>query len=639
MKKLYLLFLVMLAGVGSMWAQGSKKSIVSLGANSATSGYGFITDALTVNDTESFDARLADGSTIKIVPSASANGNKMWGTHHNGDGNMSGTWSNDWALKEMNTVLGSNFTAADFGLNNPIAYTASGDFGSTSTLTLTLNGYSAGDDIVLYLSLASRQTSMNNISVTGLDESTIYYASNNGSGFSSTATWSSGIAAASIIKVVGKVTSNPVVFSSTTGKNGWQTISYCPWTAEAQAAEAKIAALASLDAKLAKGRLLGTGVSHYTYTGNGDATGTIRDAELLLNNAEATITDINASITALDGIYANFRLNMPETGKLYRLKGYASKKYMAPAKATPTADTKMAMNADMDLPGTIFMFTNGDQVDGQAGYKLWNYSTGYYTKETHNLGAMANAANSMSIREATSGNPGCYMLHTNTRTSGLGTWIYDNTTVVDRNGSYAAGNCDWTMEEVDSLPIPVSDTYKIGTFFSPVPLHKDDTILKFYTGEIVGEYLVLTKHEGDIPANTPFLIEYQDGAPYANGCVKLKIADSANELGEGVKNNLAGSIETLAKPAGKIYTLQRATEDATELTFCLYTGETLKGCKAYLPAAKAVKGIRYNTGETTGIEGVATEKGNKEIFDLSGRRVQNPTSGLYIINGQKVYVK
>ncbi|MDY2624297.1 MAG: hypothetical protein SOV62_07385, partial [Alloprevotella sp.] len=374
MKKLYLLFLVMLAGVGSMWAQGSKKSIVSLGANSATSGYGFITDALTVNDTESFSATLKDCSTIKIVPSAS----KMWGTHHNGDGNMEGTWSNDWALKEMNTVLGSNFTAADFGLNNPIAYTASGDFGSTSTLTLTLNGYSAGDDIVLYLSLASRQTSMNNISVTGLDESTIYYASNNGSGFSSTATWSSGIAAASIIKVVGKVTSNPVVFSSTTGKNGWQTISYCPWTAEAQAAEAKIAALASLDAKLAKGRLLGTGVSHYTYTGNGDATGTIRDAELLLNNAEATITDINASITALDGIYANFRLNMPETGKLYRLKGYASKKYMAPAKATPTADTKMAMNADMDLPGTIFMFTNGDQVDGQAGYKLWNYSTGYY---------------------------------------------------------------------------------------------------------------------------------------------------------------------------------------------------------------------------------------------------------------------
>lgn len=624
MKKLYLLFLVMLAGVGSMWAEGSK-SIVCFGGNTAETGYGFITDVKTVSDTTSFNTTLTDGCAVSITLTKG----KMW------KGAITGTWTNTDALDKMNAMLGSSFTAADFGQGSTLSYTASGAGGSKSTLSLTLpTSYTAGDAIVFYLSLSAQETPLSDFSVTGLDEFVLSYASNNGSGFSFTPTYSSGLSAITIVQVVGKVTSRrEVVFASTTAKNAWQTVSYCPLTAEEYT---KIAALASLDAKLAKGRLLGTGVSHYTYTGNGDATGTIRDAELLLNNAEATITDINASITALDGIYANFRLNMPETGKLYRLRGYASKNYIAPAKATPTADTKMAMNADMDLPGTIFMFTNGDQVDGQAGYKLWNYSTGYYTKNTHNLGAMANAANSMSIREATSGNPGCYMLHTNYSGS---KWIYDNNTQVDRNGSYAAGNCDWTMEEVDSLPIPVSDTYKIGTFFSPVPLHKDDTILKFYTGEIVGDYLVLTKHEGDIPANTPFLIEYQDGATYANGCVKLKIAASANELGKGVKNNLAGSIETIAKPADDIYTLQLATKEATELTFCRYTGDTLKGCKAYLPAAKAVKGIRYNTGETTGIEGVATEKANKEIFDLSGRRVQNPTSGLYIINGQKVYVK
>lgn len=639
MKKLYLLFLVMLAGVGSMWAQGDK-SIVSLGANSATSGYDFITDALTVNNTSSFDATLADGSTIVIAPSAS----KMWGTHNNGDGNMTGTWSNDWALKQMNAVLGSNFKAADFGQNNPIAYTASGNAGSTSTLTLTLNGYSAGDDIVLYLSLASRQTSMNNISVTGLDESTIYYASNNGSGFSSTATWSSGTAAASIIKVVGKVTGDPVVFSSTTAKNGWQTISYCPWTEVAQAAEAKIAALASLDAKLAKARLLGTGVSHYTYTASDDPTGTIETAEALLTNADATLEAINNSISALDGIYANFSLNMPVSGKLYRLRGYASKNYIAPTEATPDADTKMAMNSNFELPATIFMFTNGEQVDGQNGYKLWNYNTGYYTKETHNLGAMADAANSMSIREATSGNPGCYMLHTNTSTSGLGTWIYDNTTAVDRNGSYSAGNCDWTMEEVEWLPIPVSNTYGIGTFYSPVNIaitdywYTKDSRLKFYIGSIENDYLVLTKLENNIPAETPVVIEYVSGSEYKNNSSYLKIAASAETV-SGQDNDLRGTLETIDKPAGNIYTLQPATQDAQELTFCLYTGSTLKGCKAYLPAASPVKGIRYNTGETTGIEGVATEKANKEIFDLSGRRVQNPTSGLYIINGQKVYVK
>ena len=627
MKKLYLLFLVMLAGVGSMWAQGSKKSIVWFGGANAGSGHEFITDALEVNDKATgFSTQLEDGCTVTFTLTKG----KMW------TGGISGTWTNTDALDKMNAVLGSSFTAADFGQGSTLSYTASGAGGSKSTLSLTLpTSYTAGDAIVFYLSLSAKETLLSDFSVTGLDEAALSYASNNGSGFSSTPTYSSGSSSITIVKVVGKVTSSrQVVFASTTDKNAWQTVSYRPLTAEEYNAEAKPAALALLDAKLAKARLLGTGVSHYTYTGNGDATGTIRDAELLLNNAEATITDINASITALDGIYANFRLNIPEVGKLYRFRGYATKRYMAPT--AENVNNKMPTAVNSELPGTIFMLCAGDQVEGETGYKLLHYSTGYYTKNTHDLGAMASAANSMSIREATSGNLGCYMLYTNYTGS---KWVVDYNGNVDRQSSYAANICDWTMEEVDRLPIPVSDTYKIGTFVSPVPLHQDDTILKFYTGEIVGEYLVLTKHEGDIPANTPFLIEYQDGAPYANGCVKLDIADSANELGQGVTNDLAGSIETVAKPAGTIYTLQPASSGAQELTFRIFNGSTLAGGKAYLPAASPVKGIRYNTGETTGIEGVATEKGNKEIFDLSGRRVQNPTSGLYIINGQKVYVK
>lgn len=630
MKKIYLLFLLTLASVGSMWAEGSK-SIVCFGGNTAETGYGFITDVKTVSDVTSFSTTLkADGTSISL----GLNGGKMWAI------DPTGTWTNTCALDMMNAVLKSNFTVADFSEGSPLKFSSPGWENKTCSMTFTFSSsnYDVGDAIVFYLSLSSNQTSLSNFSVTGLNEATITYACNNGSGFSSTATYSSGIGAITIVKVLGKVTSNPVVFSSTTAKNGWQTVAYCPWTAATQTAETKAETLAPLNAKLAKARLLGKGASHYKYTGSSDAEGIIATAEGLLTSETVTTEQINASIEALDGIYANFSLNMPEVGKLYRLRGYVSKKYMAPAVGT-TPDTQMDMTDNYDLPATIFKLCEGVDVDGTTGYKLLSYNTGYYNNCTWGNGALAAVANSMSIRETTSKNPGCYMLHTNYNNGTAGKWVYDSGNKVNRNGSYAAGNCDWTMEEVDSLPIPVSDTYKIGTFFSPVPLHKDDTILKFYTGEIVGEYLVLTKHEGDIPANTPFLIEYQDGAPYANGCVKLKIADSANELGEGVKNNLAGSIETLAKPAGKIYTLQRATEDATELTFCLYTGETLKGCKAYLPAAKAVKGIRYNTGETTGIEGVATEKGNKEIFDLSGRRVQNPTSGLYIINGQKVYVK
>lgn len=398
--------------------------------------------------------------------------------------------------------------------------------------------------------------------------------------------------------------------------------------------------LSGLQTKIAKGRLRGTGVSQYAYNGTGDVTSTINDAEAILNNETATAVQLIDAIADLDAILADFSLNMPKVGKLYRLRGYASKNYMAPSAATPTADTKMNMNRDMDLPGTIFMLCAGDQVNGETGYKLLNYFTGYYTKNTHNLGAMASAANSMTIKEATSGNPGCYMLKTNYTGS---QWVFDNNTVVDRNGSYAAGNCDWTMEEVTWLPIPVSNTYGIGTFYSPVDIaisdawYAKDSRLKFYIGSIEEDYLVLTKLEDNIPAETPVVIEYQEHSGYKNGCAYMAIATSAEAV--TAKNDLRGTLETINKPSGRIYTLQPATQDATELTFCVYNGTTLAGGKAYLPAASAVKGIRYNTGESTGIEAITTEKASKEIFDLSGRRVQNPTSGLYIINGQKVYVK
>lgn len=614
MKKLYLLFLVMLAGVGSMWAQGSK-SIVCFGGNTAGSGYEFITSVQTVSDATSFSTTLTDGTSISL----GLNGGKMWAI------DPTGTWTNTCALDMMNAVLKSNFTVADFSQGSPLKFSSPGWQDKSCSMTFTLSStYDVGDAIVFYLSLSSNQTSLSNFSVTGLNETTITYACNNGSGFTSTATYSNGIGAITIVKVVGKVTSNPVVFSSTTAKNGWQTISYCPWTTEAQNAEAKIAALASLDAKLAKGRLIGKGVGHYTYRGSENADQIIATAEGLLISETATIDQINASITALDRIYAGFSLNMPVAGKLYRFKGKYSGNYISPT----SSSGKMAMQADSSLRATVFMLTEEN--------KLLSCNIGYYTTGTHSCSASKGAANTVTFAESTT-YLGYYTLQSS-ETGTTGSWFYDGSSNVDRTQGYTAGRSDWMIEEITTMPIPVSDTYKIGTFVSPVPLHQDDTILKFYTGEIVGEYLVLTKHEGDIPANTPFLIEYQDGAPYANGCVKLDIAASAEDV-SGQKNDLRGTLETIAKPAGTIYTLQPASSGAQELTFRIFNGSTLAGGKAYLPAASPVKGIRYNTGETTGIEGVATEKGNKEIFDLSGRRVQNPTSGLYIINGQKVYVK
>ena len=62
---------------------------------------------------------------------------------------------------------------------------------------------------------------------------------------------------------------------------------------------------------------------------------------------------------------------------------------------------------------------------------------------------------------------------------------------------------------------------------------------------------------------------------------------------------------------------------------------------AWLPAnAQKSLSIRFDDGATTEIDEVKGEDGNvKTVYDLQGRVVKNPTNGIYIIDGKKVFVK
>lgn len=383
------------------------------------------------------------------------------------------------------------------------------------------------------------------------------------------------------------------------------------------------------------------------------ASNNVATMETAYNNFK---TNVSALITAeKTTAYGTLTINQPTVGKLYRFKGKASGKYMNAATATPSADTKMGMTDKADLASTIFIVCEGDDINNQTAYKLLSYNTGYYTKNTHNNGALASAANSVLMKASEGNNIGYYTLFTNYSGS---KYIYDNNTVVDRNGSYKANNCDWTIEEVTWLPIPVSSTYKFGTFFSPVDIALTDTYyekdarMKFYTGRLDDEgYVVLDKVNDNIPANTPYVIELtSETNGYANNCQYLKIADSAPAI-DASTYNLRGGLETIAKPTdqGTIYTLQAAWDEtadnnnsATNVAFRIYNGTNILGCRAYLPVSgtQPVKGLRFNEGTTTRIESLEAGQTHEiEVYDLSGRRVERAGKGLYIINGKKVYIK
>ena len=380
-----------------------------------------------------------------------------------------------------------------------------------------------------------------------------------------------------------------------------------------------------------------------------DYTGDYADTQL-------TNTLYYNQIAQYDNVFTptNLTINQPTAGRVYRFKGKVSGKYMCAATATPSADTKMTMVADSTQLGTLFILQTGEEIDGQTGFKFLSYNTGYYTKNTHNNGALSAAANSVKVYASeTAANLGYYTLKSNragdTAGGSIGTYLYDNGTVVDRNGSYTANNCDWTIEEVTELPISVTTGYsRLGTIVSPVSLNADNSKLKFYTGSINGDYLHLTEFTGGvIPAGVPFLIEYQSG-DQTNGCSLLEVNGSEATLDGGVENALRGGLETLATPTdiGTIYTIQKtgsAPETDTQV-FRRYTGDTVKGCRAYLPlpAGSNIKGMVFDDGTTTEIETLvepAAPAAPAACYDLSGRRVAKAAKGLYIRDGKKIYVK
>ncbi len=91
--------------------------------------------------------------------------------------------------------------------------------------------------------------------------------------------------------------------------------------------------------------------------------------------------------------------------------------------------------------------------------------------------------------------------------------------------------------------------------------------------------------------------------------------------------------------------------NTTATDYILFDGKFYPASQGTLPAGKAYLrvdntnapelGLDYS-GETTGIGATLNDNGemiNDNVYDLSGRRVENPTNGIYIINGRKVVVK
>ena len=381
-------------------------------------------------------------------------------------------------------------------------------------------------------------------------------------------------------------------------------------------------------------------VGYYTFNGNIDVANAITAAEAL--SASSTASAVETSLANLKAILAaGYTINQPTAGKLYRLKGKVNTKYVTGNLTSHSNNQKMALSAENGVE-TVFMFRDA----GEGKFKLLNVGNGFYINNTWAIGS-SNTQFDQFTFEASATNVGYYV----PKTDKSSCYMYNNTDrqVVDRQSSYAANVCDWEIEEVTWLPVPIyDDAYKLGTFYSPVALRKDISRIKFYTGTVTNNYFNLTEYTGDvIPANKAFITEYIGDK--SNECAYLQIASdpslSPAQQTQLANNQLRGQLETITTPTitGKIICTMQEIGGA--LTFASYTGTTVKGFRAYLPvdnntAAGGDSSFRLVFGMPTGIDTIDSQPAQEQtVYDLSGRRVEHAGKGLYIVNGKKVMIK
>lgn len=181
-----------------------------------------------------------------------------------------------------------------------------------------------------------------------------------------------------------------------------------------------------------------------------------------------------------------------------------------------------------------------------------------------------------------------------------------------------------------------------------------------------GKQLNMKQIDGVVAAGTPVIVEAT-----AKNQLKAVLVPSDGEPAEVGDNLLLGTIilntklgivshsgdESFADSDRKA---QAAYDPATQYLFGFgtqkeenlnwlgfYPGENIKylrSNRAYLDMTRvpsAASGIKLNFGDKVvdAIDVINAQNTVKNVYDLSGRRVENPTTGLYIVNGKKVLVK
>ena len=194
-----------------------------------------------------------------------------------------------------------------------------------------------------------------------------------------------------------------------------------------------------------------------------------------------------------------------------------------------------------------------------------------------------------------------------------------------------------TVSDVTARQNPDIATDYWCTYYHPHANVKINTTgVQMFKASLSGANLTLTEVEGDvIKAGQAVVLKAAAG-----GDLDMELTSSA-PTGDFSGNELKGTSVAITGAAGNIYVLNAKTGTGAGF-YKLSTSGTLAANRAYLTYSGSGGAARefFSFDETTSIESVSVNENfeNGEVYDLQGRRVENPTKGLYIVNGKKVFI-
>lgn len=167
-----------------------------------------------------------------------------------------------------------------------------------------------------------------------------------------------------------------------------------------------------------------------------------------------------------------------------------------------------------------------------------------------------------------------------------------------------------------------------GTMMIPFDASVPEGVEAYDITSSTGDVLTTTQQRS-VTANKPVMLKNAGTFEFtaSNAAVAATPADAQ------VNGLLKGVYADTAVPTENTYVLQKQGTDVN--FYKAVSGMTINPFRAYLTTSSGAARLTFDFDEVTGIKTIETT-GNAKVYNLQGVRVDNPTKGLYIVNGKKV---